>query len=224
MDVNELIRPRSLGDLIGNESTKINLNCWLAAEQRLRTVLFTGDIGCGKSLLADLTATALGAPEKSYNRQPVEVSRFTNENIRDITDQMGSRSGFALRNGGWEVYLFDEAHHIPELGQAMLLAPAASPPKGTIIIFMTSKPEELDPALRSRCLEFQVGPLTRSETLELLKRGCSAAGINLDSELLRDIAKGSKGNPRQALIQLGSALNRAEAERKMNESQEVYHA
>jgi len=221
-DVMEKIRPRSLEEVVGNEATKIKLNDWLSSEEKLRTLCFHGGIGCGKTLLADIAATALGAPEKSFNRQLINVSRFTNENIRDVTDQMGSRSGFALSHGGWEVYMFDEAHHIPDLGQAMLLAPAANPPKGTIMIFMTSKPEDLDPGLRSRCLEFELGPLTRSETLELLERGCNAAGVRLDEGVLKGIAKAAKGNPRNALIQLATELNRAEAERNQNNAnQEV---
>lgn len=220
-DFIEIIRPGSLEEVIGNEPTKVDLANWLDAERKLRTLLFAGDIGCGKTLFADIVATKLGAPERSFNRQLITVSRFTNENLRDITESMGSRGGFALRHGGWEVYMFDEAHHLQELSQAMLLAPAESPPANTIIIFMTSKPEELDPALRSRCLEFQVGPLTRSETLELLERGCRAAGENLDNEVLRGIAKAAKGNPRQALIKLGTELNRAGAERKRNANKEA---
>lgn len=215
-DVAELIRPGSLEEVIGNEPTKIKLDDWLSADEKHRALLLVGDIGCGKTLLADLTATALGAPKKSPYRLVVPVSRYTNEYFRDITDTMGSRSGIALRKGCREVYVFDEAHFIPELAQGMLLAPVASPAEGTVIIFLTSRPEELDPALRSRCLELEVGPLTRSETLKLLERGCSATGVRLASEVLRDIAKGSKGNPRSALIKLGTELNRAKAERKKN--------
>jgi DNA polymerase III delta prime subunit len=107
----------------------------------------------------------------------------------------------------------------------MLLAIAERPPQRTAIIFMSSEPDKLDPALRSRCLEFEVTPLTRTETIELLERGCVAAGVRLGDEVLRQIAKVSRGNPRNALIKLGSALNRAEAERKNNilMQQEIRH-
>jgi DNA polymerase III gamma/tau subunit len=65
--------------------------------------------------------------------------------------------------------------------------------------------------IRSRCQEFELRPLTRSETVKLLKKACEAEGVQVEEELLKNIAKEVQGIPRDALIRLGALLNSEEA-------------
>jgi DNA polymerase III subunit gamma/tau len=209
----EKLRPRTLDDVVANQATMSRLNEWLLAEEKHPTILFHGPIGCCKTTLGHLTAKELGAPAGSFHCHETEVARYTVETFRDITDRMG-RGIFVAKAPHWDVYLFDEAQFIPPVAQAMLYDKAANPPQRVILMFITSEPEKLAPALRSRCQEFEVQALTRSETVKLLQRACEAEKVQLEEEVLKGIAKEVQGNPRDALIRLGEVLNFEEARRK----------
>lgn len=206
----EKMAPHSLDEVVGNEPAVSKANYWLSAKDKHPTLLIHGPLGCCKTTIGEIIAKALGSPPRSPDCHQVPVSRYTVDNFRDITDNMGLGL-FGQKQGAWEVYLFDEAHHIPAQAQAMLLAKAAKPPKQTVLIFITSEPQKLDPALRSRCQEFEVTTLTRSETVQLLERACKAEGVAVPEEVLKTIAKEVHGNPRNALIRLNEELNRREA-------------
>jgi DNA polymerase III delta prime subunit len=209
----EKLRPRTLDKVHGNREAVTKLSQWLIAPMKHQTLLFLGPNGCGKNTLAFITAEELGAPVGSYHCHITKVSQYTVETFRDIAEGMG-RGFFCAKAPHWDIYLYDEAQTIPPLAQAILLQKAENPPERTIIMFLSSEPEKLSPGLRNRCMEFELRPLSRSETVSLLKKACEVEGGQLEEEVLKGIANEVQGNPRSALIRLGEELNRQTAKRK----------
>ena len=61
--------------------------------------------------------------------------------------------------GGSKVFIIDEAELLDRTAQNILLKTLEEPPKGTFIILVTSRPEQLISTIRSRCQHLRFGTL-----------------------------------------------------------------
>jgi DNA polymerase III subunit gamma/tau len=210
----ERMRPQTLDEVVGNEDTVARLRAWLASEDKHQTLLFTGPIGCGKTTLALIVGRELDAQPPIIFTQ-YDASHYGDPAILKTILERSRLNAFSRSpSTGWGVRFLDEAHFIPPKAQAALLTIAEKPPKGLVLIFAASEPDKLLPALVSRCLKLEVGPLKRSQALQLLQRTCEREGQELDDTELRAIAEEVNGYPREALLHLGDKLDLMKMKRK----------
>ncbi len=100
--------------------------------------------------------------------------------------------------GGYKVFLFDEAEKMTAAAQNALLKSLEEPPEQTVILLVTANPQGLLPTIRSRLQSVRFYPMDESEIVEgLLARGA-------ERDLAEKIARLSEGRPGRAISLLES--------------------
>jgi hypothetical protein len=184
------LRPKSLEDMIGQESIAAAIRSQLGQGRLAKTWMFEGDSRSGKTTLARILAVALNKPNdngaafgalteqdwidagwngKSFNRIDVIEHNASNingvEGIRDLV--AGTR--FMPMLSRFRVIILDEAQRLTKEAQNCLLKPTED---STVNIWMicTTEPDKIIEALRLRAkpASFKMKPLDQQGVLNLL--------------------------------------------------------
>ncbi len=200
-------RPREWKEFLGNKALVVSLRSVLEGPDPTHTYLFSGPKGCGKTTLARLAAKTL----EIADRNVIELDCGTNNKVEDARNIV-SQSKYAplLKKGekGRKAYILDECHMLTKPNaQTALLKTLEEPPEHTFFFLCSTDPNQLLPTVRDRCMEFQVAPLSRVETADLLLWVLKEAQIEIDEKVLRKICEISEGTPRTALVLLGQVID-----------------
>jgi DNA polymerase-3 subunit gamma/tau len=201
-------RPKTLAEVAGNRSTVDSLEAVLSRDKDIpHSFLFTGNSGCGKTTLGRIVASTLGcAPE---DLKEVDVADFRGiDTIREIRQQARLRP----MAGPCRVWILDEAQALTKDAQNALLKILEDTPSHVYFIICTTNPEKLLKTIRSRCMTFQVNPLSTKQMTRLLK---GIVEMELDGDALdqfpeeayKSIHKSSNGHVRAAVVILDKIID-----------------
>jgi len=199
----QLIRPKSLEEVVGNLTTIKALEELIKrpSEQRSHAILFHGPSGCGKTTLARILAKEFG----SHDSGVIELNAANTRGIDTIREVA---SDVHLRGLGSSVktHIFDEAHQITPSAQEALLKVIEDGPAHCYFILSTTEPEKIIKTVRNRCSEYEVGILSSEKILELLSKATEKLDIDVKNEVLEAISYTCEGCPRTALVQLEQVI------------------
>jgi DNA polymerase III gamma/tau subunit len=200
-------RPSSFDDIVGNQEIVQVLRNQLTKTMP-KSLLFHGPTGCGKTTLARIVATELGA--KGNDIREIDSADFRGiDTIRDIRKQ----STYKPLEGPCRVWILDECHKMTNDAQTALLKALEDTPNHVYYILCTTEPQKLLPTIRGRCAQYQVRPLTEREMRLLLRKVVKAEGESLSKEIYDQITQDSLGHPRNALQILSQVLSVEEDKR-----------
>jgi len=194
-------------EIKGQESALGFLQRSLASGRLAHAYLFHGPEGVGKRMAALLTARVLlcrgkdrpcdvcpacrqvrsGTHPDLHQAFPVGKSRRIRiEQVR----RMLEASRLNSNQGGWKVFILDDAETMGAEGGNALLKFLEEPSSGTLIILVSYRPDQLLPTIVSRCQSVRFGlwpdSLLHSEAL-------SSRASDLTAPLLASLAEGSPG-------------------------------
>jgi DNA polymerase III gamma/tau subunit len=194
-----------LRDFLGNENTTAALRSMMEREEIPHTILFTGPSGCGKTTLARIVAKRLKCSK--YDLQELNTANFRGiDTIRDVIRNMA----LCPMSGTCRVWILDEVHQISKDGQHALLKALEDTPKHVYFLLATTDPEKLLPTIRTRCVTFDVKPLSDKLMDVLLKTVIQKEGVdNVPQETIDQIVQDSLGSSRMALSVLDKIINMA---------------
>lgn len=208
------MRPRTLDEVVGQEHIigKDKLLYRAIKADKISSVIFYGPPGTGKTTLAKVIANTTSAEFTQINA--------TVAGKKDMEEVIAKAKDLQGMYGKRTILFIDEIHRFNKSQQDYLLPFVED---GTIILIgaTTENPYfEVNGALISRSVIFELKPIPREAIKELLKkavydteRGMGAYGARIDEEALDFLADISGGDARHALnaIELGiMTTNRAE--------------
>lgn len=215
------LRPKKLSEYVGQDQMKRSLGISLKAAQRrkepLEHIMFYGPAGLGKTTIANIIASEMGAPLRATSGPALEKPG-------DIAAVLTN-----LPEGG--VLFIDEIHRLGRLVEEILYpamedfaidiiigkGPTAQTLKLTVppftLVAATTKISALSAPLRSRFESvFLLNFYAESELAAIIERSAALLKIKASPEAIRALASRSRATPRVANRLLKRARDFAEVE------------
>lgn len=192
-------RPDSLYDMIGNKSIVAAIEANVEKEEPPQAYLLAGPSGCGKTTLARIMGEMLGCED------PVEYNSSQLRGI-DFMKQFTTILPMRPLHGHRAVYILDECHEMTKSAQEGLLKPLEDTPEHAIIILCTTDPQKLKPAVRNRCVKFEVTTLRDKQIETLMEEVVEDIEEEYDDEVIEKIVELAEGVPREAFSLLESIV------------------
>lgn len=200
------IRPNSLHEIVGQEHIlhEGSLLRKMITTDTLRSVIFWGPPGTGKTTLANVIAN-----ETNWNFIACNASAIGVKEIREIIAEARSRIEHAESR---TIVFLDEIHQFHK-GQQDVLLEAVE--QGILILIgaTTENPAySVNNALMSRSTIFQLEPLNEDDIKSVISRaiqspkGYQSLNLNISHEVISFWAKVSDGDARRALNALEVAV------------------
>lgn len=215
-------RPQNFHQLVGQEHVKQALINALTQQRLHHAYLFTGTRGVGKTTIARIFAKSLNCElgitatpcGKCSACQDIEAGRYIDlleidaasrtkvEDTREILDNVQ----YAPTRGRYKVYLIDEVHMLSKHSFNALLKTLEEPPEHVKFLLATTDPQKLPVTILSRCLQFNLSALSRTEIATQLQHVLGQEQIAFDDQALALLAKAADGSMRDALSLTDQAI------------------
>jgi DNA polymerase III subunit gamma/tau len=226
-------RPGRFEDMVGQPHVVRALVNALGSNRLHHAYLFSGTRGVGKTTVARILARCLNcesgitATPCGHCRSCVEIaegrhldlievdaaSRTRVDDTRELLDNVA----YAPVSGRFKVYLIDEVHMLSEKSFNALLKTLEEPPAHVKFLLATTDPQKLPVTVLSRCLQFNLKPMSATLIAEHLEQVLAAEGIAAETGALLRLAEAADGSMRdalslteQAIAYAGAALTEVE--------------
>lgn len=201
------MRPRTLDEVVGQQHIigKDKLLYRAIQADKLQSIIFYGPPGTGKTTLAEVIANTTSADFVKINA--------TTAGKKEMTEAVESAKQRLGQFGKKTILFVDEIHRFNKAQQDYLLPFVED---GTLILIgaTTENPYfEVNQALISRSVIFELKPLSTEEVCSILdravsdrERGLASLHVRLDEDAKRFLADACGGDAREALnaLELGA--------------------
>ncbi len=202
-------RPATIEDL-DSEQVRIKLSSILTAKELSHAFLFTGPKGLGKTSTARIVAKIVNCENKKglepcnkceqcistaegRNFDVLEIDAASNRGIDEIRD-LREKIRLAPMRASKKVYIIDEVHMLTQEAFDALLKTLEEPPAHAIFILCTTEPHKVPSTIISRCVHITFNKATTPELVRAFQRISKGEGLDVDKEVLSEIANLSDGS------------------------------
>jgi len=217
-------RPQSFEEVVGQEAVVRTLSNAIATDAVRQAYLFAGPRGTGKTSMARILAKCLNCAQgptttpdgtchacraiaAGTSLDVIEMDAASQRGIDDIRE-IRDRVVLQPVEGGYKVYILDEAHQLTDAAWNALLKLIEEPPPHLVFVFCTTDLSKVLATVRSRCQTFVFQRPRLQDLVLKLRRIADAEGFEVSDQALALVARGGRGAYRDAestLDQLASA-------------------
>jgi DNA polymerase III subunit gamma/tau len=215
-------RPRSFGEMTGQEHVLRALSNALTSERVHHAYLFAGTRGVGKTTVARILAKCLNC-ERGVSATPcgecascreidagrsldvIEVDAASRTRVDD-TRELLDNVQYAPSRSRYKIYLIDEVHMLSTSSFNALLKTLEEPPPHVKFLLATTEPRKLPVTVLSRCLQFNLKRLPVALIGARLQYILGAEGIEFQPAAVQLLAQAGDGSLRDALSLLDQLL------------------
>ncbi|KFZ28609.1 hypothetical protein IDAT_07605 [Pseudidiomarina atlantica] len=233
-------RPRKFAEVVGQQHVLKPLMNALESGRLHHAWLLTGTRGVGKTTIARILAKSLNC-EQGITAEPcgscgackaIDDGRFVDlleidaasrtkvEDTRELLDNVQ----YKPTHGRYKVYLIDEVHMLSRHSFNALLKTLEEPPEHVKFLLATTDPQKLPITVLSRCLQFNLKALDRTEISSHLAEVLQAENIAFETNALQALARAARGSMRDALSLTDQAIAQGEQQVTMAAVQQMLGA
>ena len=164
----------------------------------IRSVLFTGGSGTGKTTLARIIAKEVGCEPQGL----IEIDAATNTGVdamRDVTDTLKFK---AFGASPTKVVIVDEAHALSKNAWASLLKNIEEPPPHVYWMLCTTDASKVPQTIKTRCTRYDLKPVSTAIIYGHISDISTAEELAVSDDVLDLIAREADGSVRKALADL----------------------
>lgn len=226
-------RPKTFAEFIGQNAIKTAIENALNKNRLHHAYLFTGTRGVGKTSIARLFAKALNC-EQGISATPclecsackdveqgnyidlIEIDGASKTKVED-TRELLENIHYSPVSGRFKIYLIDEVHMLSQHSFNALLKTLEEPPQHVKFLLATTDPQKLPLTILSRCLNFNLKPLSDEAIGQQLTKILSSENITCDAQALLLLSKTAKGSMRDALSLLDQVITLVDTQITLND-------
>ena len=215
-------RPRTFGEVVGQDHAVRALMHALDADRLHHAYLFTGTRGVGKTTLARAFAKCLNC-ETGVGAEPcgtcgacteiadgrfvdlLEVDAASRTRVDDTRELLDNVQYLPSR-GRFKVYLIDEVHMLSASSFNALLKTLEEPPPHVKFLLATTDPKKVPVTVLSRCLQFHLKNILPERIAAHLGEVLTAEEVSFEPAALDIIAEAARGSLRDALSVADQAI------------------
>jgi DNA polymerase III gamma/tau subunit len=192
-------RPKTLDDVIGQDETVKSLKR-VVKDNRAHAFLFTSPLpGVGKTSLARILASIYAADEVTA-ANIIEVAAANDTGVDAVRDLIRRTLSRAIGTSPIKAIICDECHRYSGNAWDALLKPIEEPPAHVYWFFCSTNPGRIPKTIISRCLRYDLKPVSEDDLIELLVRVIEAEKLEINDDVLEAVVEEAQGSPRQALV------------------------
>ncbi|MFH1713292.1 MAG: DNA polymerase III subunit gamma/tau [Candidatus Jacksonbacteria bacterium] len=217
-------RPQSFADFVNQKPIKLTIQNQILQNKMAHAYLFTGPRGTGKTTMARLLAKALNCEtRKKHQFEPCNKCQNCQEISKGISLDLEEKDAasnrgideirslrenirFAPSKSKYKIFIIDEVHMLTAPAFNALLKTLEEPPENTIFILATTEPHKLPETIISRCQRFDFKKIGQEEIVERLCQIVKTEEVDVEEDILANIAMRSEGCVRDGLSMLGQII------------------
>lgn len=188
-------RPTDFKQVMGQDIVVSILSNQLKKNKLPHSMIFHGDFGTGKTSVARIVANKLNNTGFGLIEQDCTIE-FLLDDARKLQNTVDQ---FPM-DGTNKVYIFDEAHNIPQKAFDGLLKTVEEPPKHVYFIFVTSNFQKIPKGIVSRSTDYEFKLINNTTMSHLIYSISEVEDIPITDYIVDAIIQKSKGSARNALV------------------------
>ena len=167
--------------------------------------IFASGLNCGTSDDGDACGSCVNciSVQEGTSSSVIEIDAASHGLVDDIRNLRELLTYQMV--AGWTVVLLDEAQSMSQEAYNALLKILEEPPPQTCFVLLTTEPHRISETVKSRCMSFSFRRIPDPLLTDRLGWVAEQQGINVQVEVLQEIARLADGGLRDALMLLDQA-------------------